>query len=179
MTQQPSWKCIGHVGDCDPIAHGGGFIYIDTTGVYGPEMTWFEPAPDDDWHKTEGATPLQVYRLMLEPPRFKTFKKYIGADGREYVNYQRALMNDPAQRDVSWYWAKEWWVKSLPDVASSCGQSQLRYLRDVVSKDPMRRAHVYVDMIGYHGPDNFDSYPVTMTEDEAYAQYASEMKEAR
>lgn len=66
-TQQPNWKCIGHVGDVDPIAHGGGFVYVDETGVYGPEMTWFEPAPDEEWHKTEGKTPLQVYRILLEP----------------------------------------------------------------------------------------------------------------
>jgi hypothetical protein len=24
---QPIWECIGHIGDVDPIAYGGGFIY--------------------------------------------------------------------------------------------------------------------------------------------------------
>lgn len=71
-TQQPEWKNVGHIGDVDPIAHGGGFVYVDTTGVYPPELTWFEPGSDEQWHKTEGKTPLQVYRTVLDRPRFKT-----------------------------------------------------------------------------------------------------------
>jgi hypothetical protein len=66
VSQQPEWKCVGHIGDRDPIAHGGGFVYEDTTGVYDPEITWFEPAPDEDWHKTEGKTPVEVYRFIIE-----------------------------------------------------------------------------------------------------------------
>lgn len=66
MTNQPKWKHIGSIGDIDPIAYGGGFIYQDQTGIYPPELTYFEPAPDEDWHKTRGNTPLQVYRIILE-----------------------------------------------------------------------------------------------------------------
>lgn len=65
-TKQPVWKFKGHCGDVDPIAHGGGFVYEDATGVYAPEMTWFEPAPDEDWHKTEGQTPVSIYRVCIE-----------------------------------------------------------------------------------------------------------------
>lgn len=65
-TQQPIWKLIGHTGDIDPIAYGGSFVYIDETGVYCPEMAFFEPGSDEQWHETEGATPLQVYRILLE-----------------------------------------------------------------------------------------------------------------
>lgn len=66
VTNQPIWKFAGHIGDIDPIAYGGGFIYTDETNVYCPEMTWFEPASDEEWHKTEGQTPVQVYRVLLE-----------------------------------------------------------------------------------------------------------------
>lgn len=65
-TQQPKWKFVGGIGDIDPIAHGGGFIYEDSTGVYCPEMTYFEPASDDTWHKLRGNTPLTVYRILIE-----------------------------------------------------------------------------------------------------------------
>lgn len=58
-VQQPTWRNIGHVGDVDPIAYGGGFVYEDETGVYCPEMAYFEPAPDED-------SPLHVYRVLLE-----------------------------------------------------------------------------------------------------------------
>jgi hypothetical protein len=63
---QPKWKPIGHIGDVDPIAHGGGFVYEDQTGVYAPEMAWFEPSPDEQWHRLQGNTPLSVYRILIE-----------------------------------------------------------------------------------------------------------------
>ena len=63
---QPEWQYIGRIGDQDPIAYGGGFVYEDKTGVYAPEITWFEPAPDRDWHETGGKTPLAIYRLIIE-----------------------------------------------------------------------------------------------------------------
>lgn len=141
MTQQPIWKCIGHIGDVDPIAYGGGFVYADETNVYGPELTYFEPASDEDWHQTEGKTPLQVYRIMLESgPR-------------------------------------EWWYGELEDVAQSTGLDVSVYLADVQSNDPMRLARLYEDLIRHFGAHEFDSYPVTLTEDEAYSKYAEEMKQ--
>lgn len=63
---QPEWKYVGHIGDADPIAHGGAFVYTDATGVYGPEMAWFEPGSDQDWLKLAGETPLREYRILLE-----------------------------------------------------------------------------------------------------------------
>ena len=71
-TNQPKWKCIGHIGDVDPIAYGGGFVYVDETGIYPPELTYFEPASDEDWKENEDKAKLQEYRIVLDPPRFKT-----------------------------------------------------------------------------------------------------------
>ena len=66
MTNQPIWKYAGHIGDVDPIAYGGGFVYTDETNVYGPELTYFEPGPDEEWHDKGGETKLTVYRVLLE-----------------------------------------------------------------------------------------------------------------
>ena len=55
-TQQPRWKNVGHIGDVDPIAHGGGFVYEDSTGVYCPEMTYFETLDDGTWVRMRGNT---------------------------------------------------------------------------------------------------------------------------
>ena len=140
MTNQPTWKCIGHVGDVDPIAHGGGFVYVDETGVYGPEMTWFEPAPDEQWRETEGGTPVQEYRVLLE-------------------------------RGV-----EEWWYGKLDSLADSTGVPVEEYRRIAQSGEPLKLAQLYYDLIHYHGAHEFDSYPVTRTEEEAYAKYADEMK---
>lgn len=165
MSNQPDWKCIGHIGDCDPIAHGGGFVYVDRTGVYAPEVTWFEPASDEQWHKTESETPVQVYRFSLDPPRFKTLKQ--GA-------YQSTFM--PNERSISWTWHREWYVDDLESVATSTGRTKFHILRDLFSPDPITLALAYSDMIHYHGIENFDSYPVTYTEREAYNRYAAELR---
>ena len=47
------------------------------------------------------------------------------------------------------------------------------------SDDPMVRVRAYIDIGQYAGFENLDSYPLTMTEDEAYERYAEEMKLAR
>jgi hypothetical protein len=65
-TNQPQWQFIGHVGDIDPISHGGGLIYKDTTGKYCPEMTWFEPAPEEEWKEKGELAKVTIYRILLE-----------------------------------------------------------------------------------------------------------------
>lgn len=84
-TNQPIWKCAGRTGDIDPIAFGGGFVYTDETGVYGPELTFFEPGQDEEWNKKGGMTPVTVYRVMLDSgprewwyPQLENLAKYTG-----------------------------------------------------------------------------------------------------
>jgi hypothetical protein len=139
-TQQPKWKCVGHVGDVDPIAYGGGFVYEDTTGVYGPEIEWFDPAPDAEWEQTEGATPVGVYRILIE--------------------------KNPAD---------EWWYERLLEVAAACGQTVVDYQQRLAGST-MKRAYVYYDLVLHFGAFEFDQYPRTMTEDEAYEKYKTEIK---
>jgi hypothetical protein len=143
-TQQPVWKFTGHIGDVDPIAYGGAFVYQDETGVYGPEMTFFEPASDEQWHNLEGQMPVTVYRILLE---------------RNSEN--------------------EWWYEKLSTVATYIGQT-VADLQDIAKgTNTLALAQLYSDLISYFGAHQFDSYPVTMTEDEAYARYAMEMKAIR
>jgi hypothetical protein len=63
---QPKWKHVACIGDKDPIAFGGGFVYIDTLGNYCPEMTIFVPATEDIWEKMFGESPVAIYRIVLE-----------------------------------------------------------------------------------------------------------------
>ncbi len=144
MTQQPEWRLAGSTGDVDPIAYGGGFIYRDATGVYPPEMTWFEPASDEEWKERGDNSRVTVYRVILE-------------DKPE----------------------AEWWFDRLADVASFAGQ-QLEEMRAAAKSENLtERAWVYDSLIHYYGVEEFDSYPVTMTESEAYERFAEEMSAAR
>lgn len=174
MTEQPKWKCVGHIGDVDPIAFGGGFVYIDETGVYPPELAYFDPASDEQWHKTEGKTPVEIYRLTLDPPRFKTL-----TDKGKYAGIFSSKGLRARERGDTWEWYNEWFVDHLDSVAASCGITKFQLLRMLFSKDAMERAHAYGDLIGCLGAHEFDQYPLTMTEDEAYLHYAEEMKLAR
>jgi hypothetical protein len=143
-TKQPIWKYAGRIGDVDPVSYGGGFIYTDETGVYPPEVVYFEPASDAEWKEKEDAAVLTVYRFILEKDS-----------------------------------AREWWFESLSDIAKYTGQN-LSELESVArANSPVPLAQLYADLISYHGVENFDSYPVQMTEREAREKYAVELKEAR
>lgn len=141
MSEQPKWKHVGGTGDVDPIAYGGGFVYVDETGVYAPEMTYFDPESDEEWHEHGENTPLRVHRVVLE--------------------------REPE---------KEWWWDKLPEVASTCGSTVEEFQADARSEDPLVRARVYGDLIQHFGVEEFDSYPNTTTEGEAYEQYKEEMR---
>lgn len=173
-TNQPKWKCVGHVGDIDPIAHGGGFIYQDETGIYPPELAYFEPSDDGEWERLQEKTPLTIYRVSLEPPRFKTLTEEGKSRG---LHHTREL--PPSERGKTWEWYNEWFVDKLSDVATTNGVTPLRLLRELFSKEPQQRALAYWELILYFGPDEFDQYPLQTTEGEAYERYEMEMRLVR
>ena len=156
MTQQPVWKKVGTVGDINPLDYDGGFVYVDTTGVYPPEMEYIEVQSMCDGRE-DG--PWKVYRVVLDPPRFKTLTE----KGRTTISYSSHALPASARGDT-WCWYKEWYVRDLPDVAASIGSTALHLIRGLFSKDPMRRAAVYLDMALYHGWENFDNDPMTFTD---------------
>lgn len=140
-TQQPTWKLVGRLGDVDPVAYGGGFVYEDTTGVYAPEIELIDPAEDGQHDEMGDQAQCTISRFIIEP--------------------------DPT---------REWWYSELGDVASSCGRSRAEYERNLLETGIMERALVYQDLIGYFGAHEFDSYPLTMTEAEAYARYKTALE---
>ena len=163
MTRQPEWKFAGHIGDVDPIAYGGGFVYSDVSGnFYPPEMSWFEPSDDNLWHNLEEKTPVTVYRLVLDRGVFWTRGSYHERWGK-YNRYQY----------------KEWWFRDLPALSRSTGIDETELWKAAMFGDTMERAWLYYSLIGYFGPHEFDSYPIVSTEGECYERYAEEMKLAR
>lgn len=141
QTKQPVWKCVGHIGDVDPIAYGGGFVYVDETGVYGPELTYFEPSDDSVWEAAEDKDTIavQVSRIMLESGE------------------------------------NQWWHTKLGTVADCAGVPLSELLAAAKSAEPMVLANLYNDLISYFGCFDFDQYPITITEAEAYTTYAAEL----
>ena len=180
-TAQPEWKYAGHIGDVDPIAYGGVFVYTDASGVYPPELTYFDPAPDEQWQETKGKTPLTIYRVSLD--RCDIMRDSSTPNGEYLIPHGFSTRTDLPHPILSYReWFDSWdeppsrTTCKLADVADTMNihVSELRQMFCV--ENPMVRARAYQTIAEYYGWENLDSYPITMTEDEAYAKYAEEIK---
>jgi len=136
-TNQPHWVAVANLGDVDIADHGGFIVYVDETGVYAPEVEYYDPFADEDY--TGGV----MYRFALD-----------------------SVYNEHGD--------SAWWLDSLGRVAQSMGDGSTRetLLEDALSGDVYKLANVYYSLMQYHGADNFDSNPETLTEDEAQERYA-------
>ena len=60
MTNQPKWIKVGAVGDVNPVEYGGGLVFEDKTGVYAPEVEYYERDSDAEYSK------IRVYRFSAD-----------------------------------------------------------------------------------------------------------------
>jgi hypothetical protein len=76
----------------------------------------------------------------------------------------------PERYDSSWPHPlkdyEEWFARHLEDVAASVGEPPLELAKQFTSADPKVRAGAYMAVAGYHGIENFDSYPLEINEPE-------------
>lgn len=140
---QPVWKYIANLGDADPIEHDGAFLYVDSTGVYDPELELLVRQCGDEptW---------QVYRVCLEPC---TFIDGVLSDNAFHKDY-------PA-----------WFAKDIGHVSSFVGIDESDLIKLLCSLDPGERAEGYQCLIGHYGAYEFDQYPRRLDESEVRARY--------
>jgi hypothetical protein len=67
------------------------------------------------------------------------------------------------------------WVK-LGEVASCMDTTEEELRSALLGDDVIARAQAYLDLVGYHGASNFDSYPCHLTLAEVKARYHRERK---
>lgn len=142
---QPNWKCIAQLGDAHPIEYGGYWIMEDTTGVYPPEGELLETGDEGE--------PLTVYRFILEPC---TYLDGVLSDNRFHPGH-------PA-----------WFADSLGQIASANGIETEALIALFTSHDARERAVAWRMVGEYHGLENLDSYPFTLTEGEARQRFNGE-----
>lgn len=145
-TKQPVWKYLANLGDVNPIDHGGFFVYVDTTKVYGVECELLEPSADDD---EDG--PLTAYRFI--------------ADRCTYVD---GILSDNPYHPES-----AAWFADLEGIAACVGQTVDALRAALCSAEPLSRAMAYRELVAYYGPNEFDSEPITLTRKEAKKRYKS------
>jgi hypothetical protein len=159
MTNQPVWETVVNLGDVNVADYGGFIVKRDTTGVYAPEVEMYEP---NQTHEGTGGT---LYRFSLDSPRFKTLTE----KGRSTHRFGSPL--PMSEKGDTWHWYEEWYMDKLQGVADCCGTTWFALARLLVSKNPVDRGLAYQMLVGYFGPYEFDSYPITLTEEEAQERY--------
>ena len=190
---QPIWKFLVNLGD-DDINCGGRRVYVDETGVYPPEVEVLEPPTDDDFaaasrecqdacesddssdcegccgddhceHCPPGAKlKWSVQRYALE--RLKLVEGCLVS-----INY-RPDYPHPLKSYV------EWFASSLGRIAGAVGTTRQELVDALCSDDPRRLANAFEAIEGYHGLDNFDSYPSTYTRAEIVRRYSDDKRDA-
>lgn len=139
---QPIWKLL--------YATDYSALYVDTTGVYDPEMEIAEEIFDAPGHER-----FFVYRFPIE-----RLKRVTDDDGNIYVV--------PYRYDASWRYPasqyREWYLDTIGDIARSVGRTAEDLIDALCSEDPRERSFAYLDIGGYWGYDNLDSYPLRISE---------------
>lgn len=152
-TAQPIWKFLANLGDADPIGDGGLFVYVDETGVYPPEMERCEPMLGGR---------IEIRRVVLEPC---TFQGGVLSDNKFHPQLAAWFAwNDRGNGD-----------SDLQRMANTMGRTVDEYVALFTSENPVERATAWRDVGDYFGWDNLDSYPFTITAEEAEARYAEEL----
>lgn len=65
-----------------------------------------------------------------------------------------------------------WFADSIGKIAECSGALRRELIDELCSSGPTSRAMAYQDIGRYHGFDNLDSYPITLTESELAARYS-------
>lgn len=152
-TTQPIWKLVANLGDTHPITYGGHFVYIDETGVYLLEAEVLIEPPDDRRELKDNRNQWTVYRYNLE---LCTFENGILSDNKFHKD------------------SEVWFSDSLESIAGNIGTSKEELIAQFTSSDPIQRANAWHAVGEYHGFDNLDSYPLTLTYRETLKRYEKE-----
>lgn len=147
---QPTWKYLKNIGDANPLDHGGLFVFEDETGIYPPEMERVDPVSDED-----GAD-VTIHRVVLEPC---TYIDGVLSDNKFHLEI-------PA-----------WFADSIGSVATASDVEPPTLIRHLCSDDVIARAIAYRDIFDYHGWDNGDAYPRTISYKEAQKRYRKILEE--
>lgn len=143
MTNQPVWEYLGNLGDASPVEHGGLFVFRDKTGVYTDEVSRW----DADIHF--------LYRFPID--RLELWAGHLVPYGFTEKSHREGLPHP-----LNKYY--EWFDGDLEAIGNFVGKTARELQAEFISPDPLVRARAYEDVGRYWGFDNFDSYPLHMSE---------------
>jgi hypothetical protein len=165
MTQ-PNWKLVANIGDVNPIDHGGHFVFVDTTGVYAPEVEILLTPDDYDEFDPDDRTAIwHVYRYTLEPC---TYIDGILSDNKFHPDHAAWFAKPETARaerpqDTTY----------LADLADAHGLTVAALVAMFTSDDTLQRAEAWRIVHDYHGLENLDAYPLALNRSEVDERYAA------
>jgi hypothetical protein len=143
---QPTWKLVADLGD-SPFENDAYYIYFDTTGVYGYEA---EHVQETDPEARGSKKRWSVHRFSLDRFSETPCDEFCVITG-------------------------EWFHNSLDAVAKTTGTTKEDLTAAFCSEDFKERARAWRCVGDYHGYDNLDQYPLSLTKREVKERYKEEL----
>lgn len=153
---QPKWKCIAQLGDVNPVDYGGYWVFIDETGVHQPEGEYLETPYDEDGE-------YRAYRFSIDRC---TLTDGILSDNPFHPLCPAWFAKPETERET-----RPQDTTYLSNVANYCGSTVDEIQAALCGDDIPVRAEAYRMVAEYHGWENMDSYPLTMSRSEAKKRY--------
>lgn len=144
MSEQPTWEFVEQLGDNDPIAYGGHFLFRDTTKQCDPESEILICPDDSEIEETEDDDEIgewRVYRYSL--PKC-TYENGVLSNNRFHPNYSA------------------WFADDIESVASFIGMPTKELIELLCGFSITGRAMAYNAIAEYFGHSNFDDYPLVL-----------------
>lgn len=154
MTQ-PVWKLVGNLGDVNPLDYGGFFVYVDTTGVYPPEVEVLQVDENEQDEDNNDNGHWTVYRFILEPC---TFINWVLSDNRSHPD-KPAWFATPESRKLD----RPQDTCYFSGLCQFCDIEPEELVRLFCSDDPLERAQAWRTVGDYHGYDELDPDPLEFT----------------
>jgi hypothetical protein len=127
-------------------------LLVDDTGVYDPEVEIADEIGDPGFN---------LYRVELE--RFKT----VIVGGTRYlvpIEWTEEWPHETPQY-------QPWFYDDLESIASSTSETREDLISQLCSEDPKERLGVYLSIGGHWGWENFDGYPLVLSEQELHERW--------
>jgi hypothetical protein len=146
-STKSSARKIGSIGDVNPIDYGGGYIFSAPESG-GPHLEYFDGLDSDE--RAERLSYDDDAEEKIDKLKVLLYRVDLGKDGKDFLS------------DHDWV---DW-----DQIADSVGNDGSAYAPGKL-RTAQARALAVQDAAGYHGWNNFDSYPLELTVGELKARW--------
>jgi hypothetical protein len=189
MSNQPIWKLVANLGDASPLEYGGKFLYVDTTGVYSPEVKVIIPPEERPGFPFNGAKadpecdeePAKELIPDKVPQKYKTEVWRFTVEPCTYIN---GILSDNKFHPEcgAWFAGTEAERLERPQdttylkgLAEYIGLTADELIALFLNENVEARASAWIAIGEYHGWEELDQYPLYLTAAECEERYREDL----